>query len=82
MSPLAPSRCHRACPNVIFGYRSRLETYLFCSLVVPHEDGTFLMNEPSKVIGLWIALEDADLENGCLWFIPGSHKGSKSRLEV
>ena len=33
------------------------------------------MNEPSKVIGLWIALEDADIENGCLWFIPGSHKG-------
>ena len=44
-------------------------------LVTPHEDGTFLMNEPSKVIGLWIALEDADLENGCLWFIPGTHRG-------
>lgn len=47
-------------------------------VVVPHEDGTFLMNEPSKLIGLWIALEDADIENGCLWFIPGSHKNRTS----
>jgi len=37
------------------------------------------MNEPSKVIGLWIALEDAEIENGCLWFIPGSHKGTLKR---
>ena len=26
------------------------------------------------VTGIWIALEDAKIENGCLWFIPGSHK--------
>ena len=30
-----------------------------------------------KLMGCWIALEDATLENGCLWFIPGSHKGKK-----
>ncbi len=24
-------------------------------------------------MGVWIALEDATIENGCLWFIPGSH---------
>ncbi len=39
----------------------------------PHQDGTFLFNEPLKIMGVWIALEDATLENGCLWFIPGSH---------
>ena len=48
--------------------------------VVPHVDGTFLMNEPSKLIGLWIALEDAEIENGCLWFLPGSHKQGSSFL--
>ena len=24
-------------------------------------------------MGVWIALEDATVDNGCLWFIPGSH---------
>ncbi len=43
--------------------------------VVPHQDATYLYMEPSlKMIGFWIALEDATLENGCLSFIPGSHK--------
>jgi len=51
-------------------------------VVVPHQDGTFLMNDPLKVIGVWIALEDADLENGCLWFIPGSHSKPITRKMV
>ncbi len=25
-------------------------------------------------VSIWIALEDATLENGCMWFIPGTHK--------
>ena len=25
--------------------------------------------------GIWIALEDCTVENGCLSFIPGTHKG-------
>jgi ectoine hydroxylase-related dioxygenase (phytanoyl-CoA dioxygenase family) len=32
-----------------------------------------------KIVGLWFALEDVTLENGCLWFIPGSHKVGISR---
>lgn len=40
----------------------------------PHQDATFLYTEPlGRVLGVWIAIEDALLENGCLWFIPGSH---------
>ncbi|XP_076454745.1 phytanoyl-CoA dioxygenase domain-containing protein 1 homolog [Babylonia areolata] len=42
--------------------------------VVPHQDSTFLHTTPLRLMGLWIALEDTTLENGCLWFIPGSHK--------
>ncbi|KAG7669490.1 hypothetical protein Ndes2526B_g05825 [Nannochloris sp. 'desiccata'] len=43
--------------------------------VVPHQDSSFLATEPSNtVMGLWLALEDATLENGCLWSLPGSHK--------
>ena len=26
---------------------------------------------------LWIALDDATLQNGCLYFLPGSHKSSR-----
>jgi phytanoyl-CoA hydroxylase len=42
--------------------------------VLPHQDSTFLYTSPLSTIGFWIALEDADENNGCLWFIPGSHK--------
>ncbi|XP_055255676.1 phytanoyl-CoA dioxygenase domain-containing protein 1 isoform X2 [Moschus berezovskii] len=51
--------------------------------VTPHQDASFLYTEPlGRVLGLWIALEDATLENGCLWFIPGSHTGGVSRRMV
>ncbi|XP_054715239.1 LOW QUALITY PROTEIN: phytanoyl-CoA dioxygenase domain-containing protein 1-like [Uloborus diversus] len=39
----------------------------------PHQDSTFLCTEPQLLFGIWIPLEDATIENGCLWFIPGSH---------
>lgn len=48
--------------------------------VTCHQDSTFLYTEPLNIAGLWFALEDATLENGCLWAIPGGHKlGLKSR---
>uniref|UniRef100_A0A7M4E2J5 Phytanoyl-CoA dioxygenase domain-containing protein 1 n=1 Tax=Crocodylus porosus TaxID=8502 RepID=A0A7M4E2J5_CROPO len=51
--------------------------------VTPHQDATFLYTEPlGRVLGLWIALEDATQENGCLWFIPGSHTGGVTRQMV
>ena len=42
--------------------------------VNPHRDSTFLYTTPMNVVGFWIALEDADVENGCLWFAPGTHR--------
>lgn len=49
--------------------------------VTCHQDATFLFCEPLRMVGLWFALEDADVENGCLWAIPGGHKtGLKSRF--
>ncbi len=42
--------------------------------VLPHQDSTFLHTDPNTLTGIWIALEDADVENSCLWFAPGSHK--------
>jgi phytanoyl-CoA hydroxylase len=49
--------------------------------VTCHQDATFLYTEPQTVTGLWFALEDATLENGCLWALPGGHHcGLKSRF--
>ena len=43
--------------------------------VVAHQDATFLyVNPPDRLFGIWIALHDADRHNGCLWYVPGSHK--------
>ncbi|MBA3547922.1 MAG: phytanoyl-CoA dioxygenase family protein [Nannocystis sp.] len=39
-----------------------------------HQDATFLYTEPLTVTGFWIALEDATLDNGCLWALPGGHR--------
>jgi len=48
--------------------------------VTCHQDSTFLYTEPNNIVGLWFALEDATLDNGCLWAIPGGHsRGLKSR---
>lgn len=42
-------------------------------VVVPHQDACFLHTTPDDTcLGLWVALEDATLQNGCLWVIPGS----------
>ncbi|KAM3825315.1 phytanoyl-CoA dioxygenase domain-containing protein 1 isoform 3-T5 [Vipera latastei] len=51
--------------------------------VTPHQDATFLHTTPlGKVMGLWVALENATQENGCLWFIPGSHTTGITRQMV
>jgi len=41
--------------------------------VTLHCDHTFLWTDPGSVVGFWFALEDATLENGCLWAVPGGH---------
>lgn len=42
--------------------------------VPPHQDSAFLYTDPPSAVGFWYALEDANAENGCLSFVPGSHK--------
>ena len=40
-----------------------------------HQDSTFLFTTPRQTcLGLWLALDDATLHNGCLWVRPGSHR--------
>lgn len=40
-----------------------------------HQDATFLHTDPPSVVGLWFALEDATIDNGCMWALPGGHRG-------
>ncbi len=40
-----------------------------------HQDATYLRTEPPSVTGFWIALDDADRDNGCLMALPGAHRG-------
>jgi phytanoyl-CoA hydroxylase len=40
-----------------------------------HQDSTFLFTTPRQTcLGLWLALDDATLDNGCLWVRPKSHR--------
>lgn len=49
--------------------------------VICHQDSSYIHTQTQPVIGLWFALEDATLENGCLWAIPGGHRDPlKSRF--
>jgi len=40
-----------------------------------HQDATFFFTTPQSVVTYWFAMEDATLENGCLWVEPQGHKG-------
>lgn len=39
-----------------------------------HQDSTFLYTEPGSCVGFWFALEDATVENGCMWAQPEGHR--------
>jgi phytanoyl-CoA hydroxylase len=41
--------------------------------VTCHQDATFLYSNPITCTGFWFAIEDATLDNGCLWAVPGGH---------
>ncbi len=42
--------------------------------VTSHQDSSFLYTQPRQTcLGLWLALQDATLSNGCIWARPGSH---------
>eukprot|EP00892_Ulva_mutabilis_P008325 jgi/Ulvmu1/5865/UM025_0127.1 len=49
--------------------------------VVPHQDSAFLTTEPLSCVGIWLAIEDATVSNGCLFSSPGNHAaGLRGRM--
>jgi ectoine hydroxylase-related dioxygenase (phytanoyl-CoA dioxygenase family) len=39
-----------------------------------HQDEYFIPTRDRSLVGAWIAIDDAAVENGCLWIIPGSNR--------
>ena len=54
-------------------------SHYFCKLprdgkvVHWHQDASYWPLTPSKTVTVWLAIDDADVENACMRFIPGSH---------
>ena len=40
-----------------------------------HQDNFYLLAQPATCIAAWTAIDDATRDNGCLWVVPGSHRG-------
>lgn len=47
-----------------------------------HQDGTFLIDEQRRCVGIWIALEEANKDNGCLQFSDTPPQGLCSLFET
>jgi non-haem Fe2+, alpha-ketoglutarate-dependent halogenase len=54
-------------------------SHFFCKLphdgkrVSWHQDASYWPLTPSKAVTVWLAIDDADVGNACMRFIPGSH---------
>ncbi|MEQ9407648.1 MAG: phytanoyl-CoA dioxygenase family protein [Fuerstiella sp.] len=40
-----------------------------------HQDSAYFTVEPRALVTCWIALDDVTIQNGCMWVVPGSHRG-------
>jgi non-heme Fe2+,alpha-ketoglutarate-dependent halogenase len=55
-------------------------SHFFCKMpgdgkrVSWHQDASYWPLTPSKAVTVWLAIDDADVENACMRFIPGSHR--------
>lgn len=39
-----------------------------------HQDAAYWINMPDKrAVSCWLALDHATVDNGCMWYVPGSH---------
>ena len=47
-----------------------------------HQDEYYIPTRDRSLTGVWIAVDDADIDNGCLWVIPGSHKNMPIKQRI
>ncbi len=54
-------------------------SHFFCKMphdgksVAWHQDASYWPLSPSKALTVWLAIDDADIENACMKFVSGSH---------
>lgn len=57
--------------------------HFFCKMpkdgkqVAWHQDASYWPLTPSKAVTVWLAIDDADVENACMRFVAGSHHHGK-----
>jgi phytanoyl-CoA hydroxylase len=40
-----------------------------------HQDAAYWVDLPDhRAVSIWVALDDATIDNGCMWYVQGSHK--------
>jgi len=62
-------------PNVtLFQTMLLMKPPHFGETKVWHQDNAYFRLAPKDIFGFWIACDDADVENGCMHVIPGSHQ--------
>lgn len=55
-------------------------SHFFCKMphdgkaVAWHQDASYWPLTPSKAVTVWLAIDDADIENACMRFVAGSHQ--------
>jgi phytanoyl-CoA hydroxylase len=63
-------------PLALYSDEALLKPPLHGSEKPEHQDQDYLQVDPQDAaVSCWTALDDADLENGCLHFYPGTHLG-------
>jgi phytanoyl-CoA hydroxylase len=67
--------------DLLFGYKASIYTSLAFEYGTEqplHRDSPVFRTEPEEFyFGVWVALEDATLDNGCLMALRGGHRGGK-----
>ena len=57
-----------------------LASHYFCKMprdgttIAWHQDASYWPLTPSKTVTVWLAIDDADVGNGCMRFVSGSHR--------
>jgi phytanoyl-CoA hydroxylase len=65
-------------PNIrLYHDQALFKPALHGDIVPWHQDNGYWRLEPAAAMSMWIALDDADEENGCMWVIPGSHRAGE-----
>jgi phytanoyl-CoA hydroxylase len=63
------------CPDAERDFDMMISKAPFTDTEVPwHQDMAYWIDLPDKrACSSWLALDDTTLDNGCMWFVPGSH---------